>query len=163
MLRISKLADYGTIVMVYLAEHNDKLCSARDISANTHISMPTVSKLLKHLTSAKLLTSVRGVSGGYLLQRDARAISLADIIYALDNTRGLTECSHEPNDCTLQSVCHVKGNWRIISQMINDALKSVSLEVFSNSSLNRDSQNNSLLKLKFAIDSAINSKKKIEI
>lgn len=128
MLRISKLADYGTIVMVYLAKHTTQLCSARDIAANTHLAMPTVSKLLKRLTAANLLLSVRGVLGGYRLQKEASIISLADIIYALDNIRGLTECSHEKHDCTLQNVCHVQGNWRLISQAIDETLSSVSLE-----------------------------------
>ncbi|MDF1757410.1 MAG: SUF system Fe-S cluster assembly regulator [Legionellaceae bacterium] len=135
MLRISKLADYGTIVMVYLAKHTTKLCNARDIALHTHLSMPTVSKLLKKLTAADLLISVRGVQGGYRLQRDALNISLADIIYALDVTRGLTECSHKPNDCSLQSVCHVQGNWRIISQAIDSALNSVSLDDLTRPSL----------------------------
>ena len=47
MLRVSKLADYGTVVMVYLVHHRDKLCSARDIATHTHLSIPTVSKILK--------------------------------------------------------------------------------------------------------------------
>lgn len=62
MLRISKLADYGTVVMVYLAKHPQDLCNARDIAVHTHLSVPTVSKILKRLAGAGLLASVRGVS-----------------------------------------------------------------------------------------------------
>lgn len=131
MLRISKLADYGTVVMVYLARHPEVLCNARDIAKQTHLTMPTVSKLLKRLTSAGLLSSVRGVSGGYRLQRSAATISVAEIIYALDDYRGLTECSLQPNECSLQGVCHIQGNWRLISQSIEAALDSVSLEALA--------------------------------
>lgn len=134
MLRVSKLADYGTIVMVYLAKHTTKLCNVRDIALGTHLAMPTVSKLLKRLSAANLLASVRGVNGGYRLQREPHTISLADIIYALDNVRGLTECSHEVNDCLLQNVCHVQGIWRLISQVIDSALTSVSLSDLTSSS-----------------------------
>lgn len=135
MLRISKLADYGTVVMVYLAKHTTHLCNARDIALHTHLAMPTVSKLLKRLNAAGLLSSVRGVHGGYRLQREARDISVADIIYALDDARGLTECSHQPNECSLQNVCHIQGNWRLISQAIDSALNSVSLDALAKPSL----------------------------
>lgn len=128
MLRISKLADYGTVVMVYLANCSQPLCNARDIALHTHLTVPTVSKLLKRLAAAGLLSSVRGVNGGYRLQRSANEISVAQIIYAMDESRGLTECSaHHHHECSLQGVCHIQENWRLISQAIESALNSVSL------------------------------------
>ncbi|WP_028387992.1 SUF system Fe-S cluster assembly regulator [Legionella fairfieldensis] len=135
MLRISKLADYGTVVMVYLARREQTLCNARDIALHTHLTVPTVSKLLKRLTVAGLLTSVRGVSGGYRLKRAASEISVAQIISALEEQLGLTECSLHPNECSLQEVCHIQGNWRLISQAIHTALDSVSLDVLAKPSL----------------------------
>lgn len=135
MLRISKLADYGTVVMVYLAKRSDGLCNARDIAAQTHITVPMVSKLLKRLTAAGLLSSVRGVAGGYRLQRPAEQISVAQIIYALEDQRGLTECSLNHNECSLQGVCHIQGNWQLISQAIETALDSVSLKSLAKPSL----------------------------
>lgn len=137
MLRISKLADYGTVVMVYLAQRPQTLCSARDIAANTHITIPTVSKILKRLTAAGLLSSVRGVAGGYRLQRPALEISVAEIIDALDEFRGLTECSIHPNECSLQDVCHIQGNWRLISKAIESALSDVSLQALATPSLQK--------------------------
>lgn len=127
MLRISKLADYGTIVMVYLAKRAPVLCNARDIALHTHLTVPTVSKLLKRLASAGLLSSMRGVTGGYRLQRVAEDISLADILFALDEYHGLTECSSQSKACVLQDVCQLQGHWRFISQSIESALASVSL------------------------------------
>jgi len=135
MLRISKLADYGTVVMVYLAKHSQRLCNAREIALHTHLTVPTVSKLLKRLTAAGLLNSVRGVTGGYRLQVPAAQISVTEIIYALEESRGLTECSLQPNECSLQGVCHIQGNWRLISQAIESALNSVSLEALAKPTL----------------------------
>ena len=135
MLRISKLADYGTVIMVYLAKNSQELCNARDIAWHTHLAVPTVSKLLKRLTAAGLLSSVRGVAGGYRLQRPAADISVAEIIYALDEQRGLTECSFQPNECSLRGFCHVQGNWQLISQSIEAALDSVSLAALAGPSL----------------------------
>ncbi|KTD47153.1 rrf2 family transporter protein [Legionella rubrilucens] len=135
MLRISKLADYGTVMMVYLARRAPALCNARDIAQHTHIAVPTVSKLLKRLTAAGLLTSVRGVSGGYRLKLAASEISVGQIISALEERLGLTECSLQQNVCSLQSVCHIQGNWQLISQAIEAALDSVSLEVLAKPTL----------------------------
>lgn len=135
MLRISKLADYGTVVMVYLARHTQALCNARDIALHTHLTVPTVSKILKRLTSAGLLTSVRGATGGYRLRRPATEISISQIIFALEEHRGFTECSLQPNDCSLQGVCTIQGNWRLISQAIETALDSVSLDTLAKPTL----------------------------
>lgn len=135
MLRISKLADYGTIIMVYLAKQKNQLCNARDIARETHLSMPTVSKLLKRLTTAGLLVSVRGAMGGYRLQRFAHEISVGEILYALDEPRGLTECREDPHSCVLHEVCHVQGNWRLISQVIESTLSRVSLDALASTSL----------------------------
>jgi FeS assembly SUF system regulator len=131
MLRISKLADYGTVLMVYLAKQSPQLCNARDIALHTHISVPTVSKLLKRLANEGLLSSVRGVNGGYRLQRSAHNISVAQIVYALDDSRGLTECSTHSNMCSLRGVCHIQSHWQLISQTIESALDSVSLDALT--------------------------------
>lgn len=127
MLRISKLADYGTVVMVYLAKNPTMLCNARDIAAQTRVALPTVSKLLKRLTTFGLLTSMRGAAGGYRLQRRAEDISVFEIICALEEPRGFTECSVGPNECALQHVCDIQSNWRLISQSIESILHHVSL------------------------------------
>lgn len=131
MLRISKLADYGTIIMVYLANQGPIYCNARDIALNTHLNMPTVSKLLKLLTAEGLLTSIRGVNGGYGLKRSADVISIADIIYALERQRGLTECSNKHTICSLQSNCNMQNHWQTISKLLENALASVSLSAFA--------------------------------
>ncbi|HRD71130.1 MAG TPA: SUF system Fe-S cluster assembly regulator [Legionella sp.] len=135
MLRISKLADYGTVVMVYLAKNPQELCNARDIALHTHLAVPTVSKILKRLTGAGLLGSVRGVTGGYRLQRPASEISVSQIIFAFEEHRGLTECSLQPNECSLQEVCSIQGNWRLISHAIETALDSVSLAALAKPTL----------------------------
>lgn len=135
MLRISKLADYGTVVMVYLARHFPAQSNARLIALHTHLNVPTVSKLLKRLTSAGLLVSERGVSGGYRLSRDAKDISVAEIIDAVDEKISLTECGIHGNACALEQYCSVQGNWRFISNAIEHALDSVSLAALAKPSL----------------------------
>lgn len=131
MLRISKLADYGTVVMVYLARRAPALCNARDIAQHTHLKVPTVSKLLKKLTATGLLFSVRGVNGGYRLAKSAEDISIAQVIYSLEDQKGFIACRVDPNTCSIGHVCGIQGNWRLISQAIEAALESVTLDVLA--------------------------------
>ena len=127
MLRISKMADYGTLIMAMMAKEEEKLFSASEIALHTHIALPTVSKLLKKLTKSGLLVSLRGPHGGYRLKRSASEITVFEIITALEDRLGLTECSQAGSQCVLQPVCQTKGSWRVINKAIVDALSAVSL------------------------------------
>ena len=127
MLKLGKLADYGTMIVTVLAAEPDRMHSAQDLAARTHVSPPTVSKLLKQLTKGGLVESLRGSHGGYKLARMPAQITVADVIAAIDGPIGLTECSVHKGDCAVESTCGVRGNWRLINTAIHQALKSVSL------------------------------------
>lgn len=131
MLRISRLTDYGTMVMAFLAKHTEagayQQANAREIATEMHLSVPTVSKLLKLLAHAGLLISHRGIRGGYQLAKSAETISVADIVNALEEKTGLTECSHAHYHCTLSAICTTQNNWQTLNRAIQTALASVSL------------------------------------
>ena len=127
VLRISKLTDYGTVVLGELAGDPDAVCSAADVAQTTGIGLPTVSKLLKRLAHADLVISTRGVNGGYRLARDARDISAADVIDALEGPVSITECSAADSSCNYEHVCNVGNAWQRINVAIRHALDEVSL------------------------------------
>ncbi|MDQ3261032.1 MAG: SUF system Fe-S cluster assembly regulator, partial [Pseudomonadota bacterium] len=107
MLRMSKLADYGTVLMTYLARNPNGIHAANEIADEVSVALPTTSKLLKMLARAGLVTSTRGTHGGYFLARPASEISIADVIAALDGPIGLTECASLPGVCEQESGCTV--------------------------------------------------------
>lgn len=127
MLRLSKLTDYGTVVMTALARTPRERRNAAELAADTHIAAPTVRKLLKRLAHEGLVESSRGVYGGYRLARTPEAISVADVIAALEGPLGLTECSLHDGRCGIESECSLRGNWRIINYAIREALAGVTL------------------------------------
>jgi FeS assembly SUF system regulator len=127
MLKLGKLADYGTMVVTVLAAEPERLHSAQELAARTHVSAPTVSKLLKQLTKGGVVESLRGAHGGYKLARPAASVTVADVIAAIDGPIALTECSVHKGDCAVESTCSVRGNWRLINTAIHQALKSVTL------------------------------------
>lgn len=127
MLRISRLTDYGTLVLARLAADEAHLTSAAELAAATGIALPTVSKLLKRLAKAGLVKSTRGAQGGYRLSRAASRISAADIIDALEGPVHITECSASDSNCDFESVCNVGGAWQRINVAIRRALGDVNL------------------------------------
>jgi len=127
MLRVSKLTDYATVVMTVLAEVPDAVHSAQGIAERARLELPTVAKVLKLLAQAALVDSFRGARGGYKLARAARAISVAEIVAAIEGPFGMTECSVHKGLCDYEPHCGVRGNWRKISLAIETALKSVTL------------------------------------
>ena len=127
MLRISKLTDYGTLVLAQLPLSEDGLASAGQVAEATHLSQPTVSKLLKALVRAGMVVSERGSHGGYALARAANQISAAQIIDAIEGPVAITECSSEESHCDLESTCCVGSAWQDINLRIRHALTEVSL------------------------------------
>lgn len=128
MLRISKLTDYGTLVLTHMANFPERLFSATDLAATLGLGAPTVSKVLKSLGRHDLVRSVRGLHGGYALSRPAMQISVAQIVDALEEQPfGLTECSASSGLCDFESGCHIRANWLRINGVVRRALEDVSL------------------------------------
>jgi len=127
VLRISKLTDYGTVLLAHLAAHQATVCSATDVAQATGIGLPTVSKLFKSLARAGLVTSTRGANGGYRLSRGPQHISAADVIDALEGPVSITECSALDGDCEHEGVCSVGGAWQRVNVAIHRALQDVTL------------------------------------
>lgn len=126
MLKVSKLADYATGIMSFLAGSPEALFSAAELARQLHMGIPTVSKILKLLLEAELLSSVRGVKGGYQLARPATAISLIAIITAIDGYPALTECSHL-RVCKQDATCTMKHNWRLVNRLMVHLLEKLTL------------------------------------
>lgn len=127
MLRISRLTDYGTMILVHLAARTGRVCPANDVALGTRVALPTVQKILKQLTRTGLVVSVRGSEGGYILSRAPGAISAADILDALEGPVAITECSQSESHCELESSCQVGGAWQKINRAIRMALDDITL------------------------------------
>ena len=127
MLHMSKLTDYGTVVMSALAQDPATMVTAKELAAKTHVALPTVSKILKMLARAELVLSGRGTKGGYRLARQPGEISVADIIDAIEGPLAVTECSSAQGRCVQEAVCSVRVNWQRINGAIRHTLERVSL------------------------------------
>ena len=128
-MRLSSMADYAVVVMSAAARHCGGVrVNAGQLAEETGLPAPTVQKLVSRLTSAGLLRSSRGVGGGLKLARPAAAITLADIIEAVEGPIALTSCTeHGRHDCTLEPACHVRPHWSAVNAAMRGALAGVPL------------------------------------
>lgn len=131
MLRISKMTDYAIMVMVQLNASKGEVLSAQALAERSRLELPTVSKVLKLLVKDGLVESYRGPSGGYSMKQDARDISVAKIIAAIEGPIAMTECSVEEGLCAQEAMCSLRGNWQRISMAVAEAMEGVSLAEMS--------------------------------
>lgn len=127
MLRISKLTDYGTVILAHLALQPERQFAAAEVAERTGIALPTVSKLLKTLQRSGLVVSTRGSHGGYQLARPAAEITAVKILDALEGPFAITECSGEHSSCGIESSCRVGHVWQRVNGAIRRALSDVTL------------------------------------
>ncbi len=125
------MADYGIVVLSHMSHHDACLSSAQ-IAEQTHIPEPTAAKVLKLLSHGGIVTSTRGVNGGYKLAANANEISAARIIEAIDGPVALTSCVDEStHKCEIASTCKLNGRWQKINGAVRDALGTLTLKDFS--------------------------------
>lgn len=127
MLRVTRLTDYATLLLTVLAATPDAVHSATALAERTHLELSTVSKVLKSLAHGGLVEGLRGVNGGYRMARSPQAISLFEIVEAIEGPLEMTECSGDHSRCEHEPHCSVAPHWRQVNDLIADALRGMTL------------------------------------
>lgn len=132
-MRLSSLADYAVVMMSAAARHcGGSRINAAVLAEETGIPLPTVQKLVSRLSAAGLLRSVRGAGGGFRLARPAAAVTLADIIEAVEGPIAMTSCVDSgKHDCVMEGACRVQPHWPVVNQAVRGALAGVSLNALA--------------------------------
>ncbi|MDX2028205.1 MAG: SUF system Fe-S cluster assembly regulator [Alphaproteobacteria bacterium] len=136
MIRLSRLTDYAVTLLTQMVSEGKGVWAASDLAARSGVPLPTVSKVLKQLAKAGILTAQRGASGGYSLTRPVAAISVAAIVEALEGPIAITDCADgSDHDCRIQSVCPMSGGWNKVNHAVRQALETISLADMGKASL----------------------------
>ena len=128
-MRLSSMADYAVVTMSAAARHCGMVrVSAAQLAEETGLPPATVQKLVSKLSAAGLLRASRGAGGGLKLARPAAAISLADIVEAVEGPIALTACVEQGrHDCGMESACTVRPHWGVVNDAVRGALAEVPL------------------------------------
>ena len=128
MLRLSKKADYALMAMKHLAQKRAaSSTSAREIAEQYDIPIELMAKVLQRLVRMGLLASTQGTRGGYMLGRTATAISVAEVIEAIDGPFTVTACSTDKHDCEQFNKCSIRDPLWQIRERIAAALGTVTI------------------------------------
>ena len=127
MIRITRLTDYAVLVLAEMLRAKG-LHTVPHIATITRLPTPTVAKILKLLARNSLVTSYRGVTGGYSLQHSATTITVADVIEAVEGPIAITACMGDRDDfCRRESLCPMQEHWSHINRAIRRALQEITL------------------------------------
>lgn len=126
-MRLTTKGRYAVTAMLDLAMRgNAEVVALADIAARQGISLPYLEQLFAKLRRAGLITSVRGPGGGYQLARVAEAISVADVITAIDENIDTTRCGGEKN-CQGEDACLTHELWEQLGIHIFGFLQNMTL------------------------------------
>ncbi|WP_066873102.1 RrF2 family transcriptional regulator [Clostridium mediterraneense] len=143
-MKLSTKGRYGVKAMVDLAIHyDDKPVSIKVISQRQNISDYYLEQLFSSLRKAKLIRSIRGAQGGYVLNRDPKDITVADIMNVLEGPIEIAECI-ENTACNNIDACATRVLWKKIKTSIDDVLGSVTLQDIVNDYNNMKVKNQSI-------------------
>ena len=120
---------YAMRLMVYIAGHPNRKVTLREASENESISLKYLEQLAHELVKAKLLISVRGHGGGYLLARDADDIKAGEILRAVEGTTAPVSCAalDEGGNCPRESTCSTISFWTGLDRVIEDYVDGITL------------------------------------
>lgn len=134
MLALTKKTGYGLIAMTYLAGLDEgQLASAREIAERFDVPASLLMNVLKELSAAGYVESVRGAHGGYRLAREPEEISVADLVTAVEGPIRLAQCvagkdpSSDSEPCRLVERCPIADPVHRVQRRLSDFLKTVTL------------------------------------
>ncbi|MGK0380004.1 MAG: FeS assembly SUF system regulator [Patiriisocius sp.] len=140
MIRISRLADYGVVLMCEISSIQGHTHSANSLSKKTNMSESAIMKILKLLVKSRLLYSVRGPKGGYFATKDPKDINVLDVVSAIDGPVSVTICSNDLYDtCEFKVSCVAKRGWGVINNSLQETLAGFTIADFIKSDAKKKS------------------------
>ena len=129
-MKLTTKGRYAVMAMADLASYqNGKPVSLNDISLRQNISLSYLEQLFSKLKNEKLVKSIRGPSGGYILEKNPKDIKLSNIIFAVDEQVRTLNCKKDSkkgcNGKTMKCITH--NLWEDLEQHINNFFENVSL------------------------------------
>jgi Rrf2 family protein len=111
-MQITRQADYALRAMLYLAKlpPNERAATSQ-IAETKKIPPSFLAKIISQLSIAGLIHTSRGARGGVTLARDAKEISVLEVVEAIDGPIALNECTVSPEGCPFSEDCPIHNLW----------------------------------------------------
>jgi Rrf2 family protein len=133
MMRIARHTDYAARLLLHLTSLGEGAsASISEVAEQRLLPVPFIRRMVGRLVSAGILKTTRGKNGGLSLGRPASAITLADVVTAMEGPIALNDCVHLPGACPFMQSCPVQKAWVDVSTVLSDHLASINFAALSN-------------------------------
>lgn len=132
MLRFTKKADYGLMAIHYIAFHQHHgVVNAKRIAEDLGIPPELLAKILQRLAKRRLIASVNGPKGGYVLSRAPAAIKVGEVLRAIEGPLAIVHC-YQSSRCPQLERCNIRRPVWMIQASMERLLDTISLEELNN-------------------------------
>lgn len=129
MLKINKKVEYALMVLKYMGEKNPKdIISAREVCDKFQIPFDTTAKVMQSMNNHQLLQSVKGIKGGYTLEKSLTEFNYTDLVEMIEGKNPDSFCVTNKGVCGLHSTCNIISPVERLNQLLNDYLSSLTLQ-----------------------------------
>ena len=131
MIKLSTKGRYGTRLMVNLARHyknSNEAVILKDVAEEEAISIRYLEQIVIPLKINRLVKSIRGAGGGYILGRKPTEIKICDILHALEGSCSLVECIEDENFCDRIKTCGTHEIWKGATELLRNYFEKMTLQ-----------------------------------
>jgi Rrf2 family protein len=128
-MQVTREGDYGIRSVLYLARQPFKKVSfVNEISEEYKIPRSFLAKILQKLVKAKIVRSYRGVKGGFSLARQAKDISVLDVLEAIEGKLAMNICLADKKKCDFSKQCPIHSVWATAQSKVMETLKKANFD-----------------------------------
>jgi len=121
-MHITRYTDYSLRVLMYLAAHNDRLATIRDIAESYDISKNHLMKIVQQLSAKGYIEATRGKNGGIKLASSPQDINIGKLVRDIEQGSPLVECFGQDNVCVITPACQLK---RVLAEALESFFKTL--------------------------------------
>ena len=140
MMKLSKKADYGLMALQYMASvqfsdlNQPRVVNTKEIAEEHHIPVELLAKVLQALAKQEIIESHNGPKGGYILGREPKSITIAQVLEAIEGPLGIADCYHEKDHAPCEQLehCNIRTPLLKVQESIYQLLSNMTIEDMTN-------------------------------
>lgn len=132
-MQLHNTTQYAIRILSYIAKNgNDRLYSAKELALELNISYKFLTKIMMKLVKAGFVNSIKGRVGGYELKKEAKNISMIDILKTFDDLDNDNTCILGIGLCDCNNKCALHDQWLKPRDLIKKMYKDTTLDKIQN-------------------------------
>lgn len=147
MLRINKKVEYALMALKFIWENKQpgEVTSAREICEQFGSPFDTTAKVMQSMNQAGILTSIKGVKGGYALERSLESVTYMQLVRIIEKKENQSVCHGEQGTCELFHSCNIVAPVEKLNHTLNHYLESLTIGQLFRMSFTEMNQNHETL------------------